>query len=75
VLVKFTKNKFKKRDSQLSYTEKMTLLPQQNVLSNPQQTRVVEVTILLVTVTTVIVVVTNHIVVVTIEIVTTILVC
>jgi len=60
-----------------SRTEKITLLPQQNVLLiQPQQTRVVEVTILLNTVTTVIVVVTIHIVVATIDIVTTtILVC
>jgi len=49
----------------------MTLLLQQNVLLIlPQQTKIVGVTILLVTVTTVIVVVTIHIV-VTIEIVTT----
>ena len=54
----------------------INLLPQQNVLLiQPQQTRIVGVTILLVTLTAVIVVVTNHIV-VTIEIVTTtILVC
>ena len=61
----------------LIYTEKMILLPQQNVLLiQPQQTKMVGVTMSLVTVTTVIVVVTIHIVVVPIEIVTTaILVC
>jgi len=50
----------------------MILLPLQNVLSiQPQQTRVVAVTIFLVTATTATVVVTIQIVVVTIEIVTT----
>jgi len=50
----------------------MTLLPQQNVLLiQPQQTRIVAVTIFLVTATTVVVAVTLQIVVVTIEIVTT----
>ena len=59
------------------FTEKMTLLPQQNVLLiYPQQTSIVVVTISIVIATTVIVVVTMHIVVGTIKIVTTtILVC
>jgi len=54
----------------------MTLLPHQNVLIQPQRTRIVALTKSLVTVALVIVVVTLLVVFVTIEIVTTtILVC
>ena len=59
-----------------SFTGKMTLLSQQNVLLiYPQQTKIVELTILLVTVTIVIVVVTIHIVVTSGIVTTKILVC